>query len=50
MRNEALLEEEYEQAFRRGGEVEYDELDESDEALEIELLGARVQAARNAGA
>ena len=50
MRREDLLDDEYEQEFRRGGEVEFDELEDSDEGMEMELLAARVQAARCSGA
>jgi hypothetical protein len=41
-------ENEYEADFALGGEVEFDELE--DEAVDLELLDARVQAARLAGA
>lgn len=50
MRRQDLLDDEYEQEFRRGGEVEFDELDEADEGMELELLNARVEAARLSGA
>jgi hypothetical protein len=41
-------ENEYEADFALGGEVEFDELE--DDAVDLELLDARVQAARLAGA
>lgn len=42
-------ENEYEADFALGGEVEFDEL-EDDAEVDLELLDARVQAARFAGA
>jgi hypothetical protein len=42
--------EEYEADFAACGEIEFDETDESDAGMEMELLEARVQAARDCGA
>jgi hypothetical protein len=46
----AYAEDDFESDFALGGEVEFDETDEADAGLEMELLVARVQAARDAGA
>jgi len=42
--------EEYEADFAATGAIEFDELDDADEAFEVDLLAARVQAARHCGA
>ena len=42
--------EEYEADFAATGAIEFDEIDESDAAVEMELLAVRAQAARDCGA
>ena len=42
--------EEYEAAFAAIGAIEFDEIDETDPDVEMELLQARMQAARHCGA
>ena len=41
---------EYEADFAASGAIELDEIEDADAAFEIELLAARVQAARHCGA
>jgi hypothetical protein len=42
--------EEYEADFAATGAIEFDEIDDTDATIEMELLDARVQAARDSGA